>query len=804
MSRVPSRQVPASPGALSPDAYMPGSPSRYFAATTTPTAQPLPARVSPVEIQTTHELHRAPSSSSTATSSAVSEPSIVSVRTSSTSHTHLSSFSSMGKPSPQIELSIGLESNKSRPDPFPVQANSSSAAKYRQSDPGQEPKQTAQGLGHGFVARRQTLPSETTVAFGKPRPFQLSQPPRGHRGSLRGSTSRPVWGREGLPPRPSDPRSPLAGSSITSANVGPGPHHGPPRIHPTSGQERSMQHPISTNPFAPPQALGLQSFIGALAPVSHVQGLLLSNQPSAPASTVPNPLASSLARDALLTYAQNLYESPAPGHRAPPGLSSRPLTVALQSAQPVPVDPAQTYNTELLPLMLSLHALHPTHIPTALLLSCVQYAIQDYEGSLTTSNDILRIDPNFVEAMSNIATTLRAMGDLHNAEQWWMRAIQLRPSYWDAIENLTGVLCNPARPTDVNIPPGAHEPRFRQALAVCEFALRELVPGPTIVTGLSTGLVGVGESHRLQNLLYTTGNLTYLLAATGQERPEFDKEFAGVKYQFNAIELVLNKRLKTDPGSNGIYLTTYDLLLGLTVSALHVTGNLPYIYELDTQIEGTSDVNLLDRIHQSRNIVLRTLTTNNILPLVLLKPENIFAMMVRMFSSTKGLFPGIVEEAGNLNLDSLPSVLPPGATNASRMTATILLTLAKHFQEAATRGSLIPDILPTGVVGNSSIRASLSVALLLYYCALALYPSAPVCNNLGILLSTLAGTRIRCLVLPPESNTAKEAEYEVLTGPGLARAYYLQGLNLDPHHPHLLTNMGSLLKDEGKLEEAIK
>lgn len=35
--------------------------------------------------------------------------------------------------------------------------------------------------------------------------------------------------------------------------------------------------------------------------------------------------------------------------------------------------------------------------------------------------------------MSNIATTLRAMGNLHDAEQWWMRAIQLRPAYWDAI-----------------------------------------------------------------------------------------------------------------------------------------------------------------------------------------------------------------------------------------------------------------------------------------------------------------------------------------------------------------------------------
>ncbi|KAG8744424.1 hypothetical protein FRC10_010202 [Ceratobasidium sp. 414] len=404
--------------------------------------------------------------------------------------------------------------------------------------------------------------------------------------------------------------------------------------------------------------------------------------------------------------------------------------------------------------------------------------------------------------MSNIATTLRAMGDLHNAEQWWMRAIQIRPSYWDAIENLTGVLCNPARPTDVNIPLGAHEPRFRQALAVCEFALKRLTPGPTTLSSLSTGLVGVGEIYRFQNLLYTNGNLNYLLAAAGQENLEFDKEFAGVKSQFDAIELVLNRRPKTDPGLDSVYLNTYDLLLGLAASALHVTGNLPYISELELEA-GDSNPDLLVRIHQSQSVVLQALTRNGVLPLVLVKPENIFAMMTRMFSSTKGLFPGIVGEAGNLDLGALPPVLPPGSTNASRMTATIILTLARHLQEAATRGSLLPTVPSAGATDNPSIRASLSASLLLYYCALALYPSASVCNNLGILLSTLVGTRATCLVLPPGSSTTAEAEVEVLTGPSLARAYYFQGLNLDPHHPHLLTNIGSLLKDEGKLEEAI-
>ena len=351
------------------------------------------------------------------------------------------------------------------------------------------------------------------------------------------------------------------------------------------------------------------------------------------------------------------------------------------------------------------------------------------------------------------------------------------------------------------MPPDAHEPRFRQALAVCQSALQQVVPGPTVVSGLSTGLVPVGQLYRLQNLLHTSGNLKFVMAATGEQINDDEKAFAGIEDQFAAVELVLNRRPR---GELVPYLTTYDLLLGLAVSALHVTGNLPYIPELAESVEGAPSLDLLFRVHQSQAAVLKAIARNDVLPLVLIKPENIFAMMAWMFPSTKGLFPGIVDEAGSLDLDAIPAVLPTGATSASRMTATVLLTLAKHCQDAATRGSLLPDAPPTGEGSNMKIRASLTAALLLYYCALALCPSASVCNNLGILLSTLAGARVVCLTHPPGTQSSNPTTSEVLTGPGLAQAYYLQGLNLDPHHPHLLTNMGSLLKEEGKIDEAIK
>lgn len=354
---------------------------------------------------------------------------------------------------------------------------------------------------------------------------------------------------------------------------------------------------------------------------------------------------------------------------------------------------------------------------------------------------------------------------------------------------------------DTNVSVEGDQPRYSQALAVCEFVLGKLVPGPTILSSLSTGSVRVGETHRLQNLLYTRGNLKFVIASSSERAAEPNKEFAGIEDQFAAIELMLNRRPSNESGSSHVYLTTHDLLLGLAVSALRVTGNLPYIPSLESD---GSNMDILFRIHASHQAVLDAIAPNGILPLVLIKPENIFTMMTELFPSTKGLLPGVVYEAGNLNLDAIPPVLPPGSTNASRMTATVLLTLAKHCQEAARRGSVLPGPLELSGRDAPAIRASLSAALLLYYCALALFPSASVCNNLGILLSTLAGVRITCLAQVPGTLLTTHPKTEILTGPILARMYYQQGLLLDPNHPHLLTNIGSLLKDEGELEEAIR
>ncbi|KAI9026139.1 glycosyl transferase family 41-domain-containing protein [Hyaloraphidium curvatum] len=95
------------------------------------------------------------------------------------------------------------------------------------------------------------------------------------------------------------------------------------------------------------------------------------------------------------------------------------------------------------------------------------------------------------------------------------------------------------------------------------------------------------------------------------------------------------------------------------------------------------------------------------------------------------------------------------AAQQAAATSLMMQTLAKIYQDAGM----------------------LHFAVAFYYLSLSLHPVANSCNNLGIILS---------------SQRLDEAI-----------AWYEVGLRLDPNHPHVLTNLGSALKDRGMVQEGI-
>ncbi|KZW02187.1 hypothetical protein EXIGLDRAFT_665525 [Exidia glandulosa HHB12029] len=168
-------------------------------------------------------------------------------------------------------------------------------------------------------------------------------------------------------------------------------------------------------------------------------------------------------------------------------------------------------------------------------------------------------------------------------------------------------------------------------------------------------------------------------------------------------------------------------------------------------------------VHASRGRVEQTLMTigGGVLPTVLLLPGQAMKLPNFLFASTRGKLPALSSLADD--------------SDARRVSANILLALAKVFQEAGALGS----------------------ALICFYLALGLHPTSSTYNNAGILLSSL-GPGVTALV------TDDNGHSRVQDAQTIARAYYTNGLALDDQHPHLLTNLGSLLKDQGQIGEAMQ
>jgi tetratricopeptide (TPR) repeat protein len=165
--------------------------------------------------------------------------------------------------------------------------------------------------------------------------------------------------------------------------------------------------------------------------------------------------------------------------------------------------------------------------------------------------------------------------------------------------------------------------------------------------------------------------------------------------------------------------------------------------------------------------------------LVLLSPENALQTVRRMFPQ-HGQLPG---------LRHVPRTYMRSAVST---VSNSLLSLAKIFQDGMNAGS------QPRVCGTAEILG-------LYYLSLALQPSPSTANNVGILLASIPQQ-------PCHDDAVHRADPSIPMVPGikpgsgvaLALAYYNYGLNLDPRHAHLYTNLGSLLKDIGQLAAAVK
>ncbi|KAK9373755.1 glycosyl transferase family 41-domain-containing protein [Lipomyces chichibuensis] len=344
-----------------------------------------------------------------------------------------------------------------------------------------------------------------------------------------------------------------------------------------------------------------------------------------------------------------------------------------------------------------------------LLGGCIAYSLGDMHRAIEWNYRILRVDPNYVESMSNLAAALRALRRNAEAEVWWTRAVHLRPTYWDAADHLFSLLCA--------------QHRYADAANVLAYVEQHAVPTSVHAADLARYLAII---HAKGTLLYALGNhvaaadafARVLALAAGYADPEYDAPDSKVTLG----RLMQRARSTLSSKRNGRLLLTPHEAQGCLADVFD--GDLPGMRSI-------ADA-------QHRESIAQT-TANTLLTLAKILQDAIASGVAGADSS---------------------NATHQASTDGKTANANTLVQITGRIPSAF-------DVLP------------------LYYLSLALHPSPSTANNIGILLASLAPA----LPLPTEHSLALE--------------YYRYGLSLDSRHPHLYTNLGSLLKDQGRLVHAV-
>ena len=421
---------------------------------------------------------------------------------------------------------------------------------------------------------------------------------------------------------------------------------------------------------------------------------------------------------------------------------------------------------------------HDHWVEGMLLAGCLAYALEDFIKAVHWYQKILTRDAVHVEAMSNLAASLLALNRREEALQYWVEAVRLRPSHFEAVEHLVALLSSTRRSRDAVATIDFVE-KALQLQQPCEYIPRnEIVSESDSDSGSRTSSVATVESS---------------------DRAIFDFEDPTAQSPYD------NTGLEAQPlgfGSSGYSVPASDNYRLLAL--IHAKGNMLYgLCEIQAAASAFEEAIMIatGRRRQGIKGLIRDL-----LAAFAFKGNGGFHVDRRSLSKDPVLLPP--DEAlktrfllfpHNGNLPGLAAVTDDHAHKAAiQTTSNSLLSLAKIYQDCLAN---------SGTFGGPSATTGVRDVLALYYLSLSLLPSPSTANNVGILLTNVQQT-VSQRQISDASGLSKQGMNipGVIAGSGthLALEYYTYGLNLDQTHAHLYTNLGSLLKDLGQLTTAIK
>lgn len=389
-----------------------------------------------------------------------------------------------------------------------------------------------------------------------------------------------------------------------------------------------------------------------------------------------------------------------------------------------------------------------------LLIGCLAYGLGDYNKAMKWYLKVLQLDPNNVEAMSNLAATLLALNRKDDAEHYWLRSVKLRPSYFEAIEHLIGLL---------------HEShREREAVKVLDYVEHALRTNydSSLAQQQRSFVTGGGPSVDQ----YHSGN-SDLEAIVG-----FESSGYAISPSDNGRMLALvhgKGNMLYQLGDNAAAAKAFEdaILIGAGRRHLGIRGLIKQILNVFSEPSHLG----IGSPHRSFGVDE---------PILL--PPDIALETSRLVFPSHGRLPG---------LEAVPDGI--GYKAAVSIISNSLLSLAKIYQDGMSSSGAAATA-PRATSGVQEILA-------LYYLSLSLQPSPSTANNVGILLAGVQqSARSKSNLKTASSHASSIPGVTPGSGIALALAYYDYGLKLDSHHAHLYTNLGSLFKDIGQLNAAIR
>jgi len=379
-----------------------------------------------------------------------------------------------------------------------------------------------------------------------------------------------------------------------------------------------------------------------------------------------------------------------------------------------------------------------------------------------------------VEAMSNMAATLLAVNRKQEAEGYWMQAVRMRPSYFEAVEHLVGLLSS--------------DNRGKVAVNIIDHVERAL-QYPRRISDTS-------NPDQVSDCSNSTDRSPCISELS--DKPVFD--FDGETDAFKDFR----DSTSSQPGFGSSGYAIPGSENGRILQLIHAKGNMLYAmgdnvgaakaFESAVLIGAGRQMKTVDHLIKHILAVVaiengESMFSGGAQPTndpILLPPDKAL-QTARLCFPSQGELPGLKDIVS----DGIPKKAAVSTTSNS------LLSLAKIFQDGMATNSPKSTAYQT----KHGVREILA----LYYLSLSLQPSPSTANNVGILLASVQHA-------VPSKQTQDSHNNQIPRIPGvvpgsgiaLALAYYNYGLNLDQRHAHLYTNLGSLLKDIGQLSTAIQ